>query len=622
MPRRTAHPIGYPVPCSLVLGLLVYCAGIGSAAGQASAGALGECGDATTAIAEIQGPYRTSALVGQRVVIEAIVVADFQDEQLEGFYVQQGDAEQDGDPSTSDGIFVYDPGGSHPVASGQRVRLRGEVREYDDLTEITQLSALAICPGDGGASAQRLTFPLPNRDTLERYEGMLVRVAQTLTVTGNFELGRYGSLELSAAGRLLQPTQVAQPGAAARAVQDENDRNRIVLDDLGTSQDPNPIPYLDEHGTRRTGDTLADLTGVLDERFGAYRIEPTVTPAFSRAEPRPSTPEVTGRLRVASFNVLNYFTTLDDGEPHCGPAGTLDCRGANNSAELERQRAKLVRALSGLDADVVGLLEIENDAGAAVANLVTASNAALGAERYAFVDTGAIGSDAIKVALIYRRDTVAVDGAHALLDTTVDSRFDDTKNRPVLAQTFRELASGARFTLALNHWKSKGSACIDVDDPDLGDGQANCNLTRVGAAAALVDWLAGDPTGSRDPDVLILGDLNSYAQEDPIAALQAGGYESLVESQLGPDAYSYQFQGQFGYLDHALAGSSLAPQVRGVVEWHINADEPTALDYNTERKLSDPFDASDPFRASDHDPLIVGLDLTADARGPDPAAAP
>ena len=76
--------------------------------------------------------------------------------------------------------------------------------------------------------------------------------------------------------------------------------------------------------------------------------------------------------------------------------------------------------------------------------------------------------------------------------------------------------------MAVNHLKSKGSPCDDVGDPDPGDGAGNCNLTRTGAAEALVDWLAGDPTGSGDPDFLIIGDLNSYDKEDPIDVADVG----------------------------------------------------------------------------------------------------
>jgi predicted extracellular nuclease len=130
-----------------------------------------------------------------------------------------------------------------------------------------------------------------------------------------------------------------------------------------------------------------------------------------------------------------------------------------------------------------------------------------------------------------------------------------------------------------------------------------------------VDWLKTDPTGSGDPDFLIIGTLNAYAKEDPILALEHGGYTSLME-RLGPEAYTFVHEAQSGYLDHALATGTLAPQVVGVDVWHINADEPAAADFNTEYKTDDLFKADQPFRMSEHDPIVLELDLT-----PSPPAA-
>jgi predicted extracellular nuclease len=171
-------------------------------------------------------------------------------------------------------------------------------------------------------------------------------------------------------------------------------------------------------------------------------------------------------------------------------------------------------------------------------------------------------------------------------------------------------ATGARFTVVVNHLKSKSSACDDVGDPDVGDGQGNCNQTRTKAAQALVRWLQTDPTGSGDPDFLLIGDMNSYAMEDPITAFKAGGLHDLVGELEGPAAYSYVFNGESGYLDHAIATSSLASQGAGVGHWHINPDEPTVLDYNTEFKTANQvntFYAPTPYRSSDHDPVLIGL---------------
>ena len=158
----------------------------------------------------------------------------------------------------------------------------------------------------------------------------------------------------------------------------------------------------------------------------------------------------------------------------------------------------------------------------ALQDLVNGLNAAVGSSVYSFINPGVsqIGTDEIAVALIYKPGTVTPVGAAQILDSTDDPNFIDTKNRPALAQTFQQASNGAMFTVAVNHLKSKGSDCDDVGDPDTGDGQGNCNLTRKKAAIALASWLATDPTGSGDPDFLIIGDLNSYAKEDPITALK------------------------------------------------------------------------------------------------------
>jgi hypothetical protein len=251
---------------------------------------------------------------------------------------------------------------------------------------------------------------------------------------------------------------------------------------------------------------------------------------------------------------------------------------------------------------------------------VAGLNAVFGPGTYAYINTGTIGTDAIRVGVIYRPARVAPVGGFQILDSTDDPRFIDTKSRPALAQTFQDLSSGGRFTVVVNHLKSKGSACDDVGDPDQGDGQGNCSGTRTLAAQALVDWLATDPTGSGDPDFLIMGDLNSYAQEDPIDAVKAGSddtigtsddYTNLISHFQGAYAYSYTFDGQAGYLDHSLANASLFAQVTGAADWHINSDEPDILDYDTSFKPASQDALYEPngYRSSDHDSVVIGLNL-------------
>jgi predicted extracellular nuclease len=289
----------------------------------------------------------------------------------------------------------------------------------------------------------------------------------------------------------------------------------------------------------------------------------------------------------------------------------MECRGADTTEEFERQRAKIIAALEAIDADVVGLIEIENNEYEAVADLVAGLNDAVGAGTYGYVDTGYIGDDAIKVAFIYKTAIVSLVGDYALLDESVDSRFIDSKNRPALAQTFMDNNTGGVFTAVVNHLKSKGSPCDDIGDPDLGDGAGNCNATRTAAALALVDWLATDPTDSGDADFLIIGDLNSYDKEDPIDALIVGGYNDMVYNYIGENAYSYVFDGQLGYLDHALANDALAEEMTGVTIWHINADEASLIDYDMTYKkdAQDALFAPDPYRSSDHDPVVIGMNV-------------
>jgi len=567
----------------------------------------GVCGDPATLIHDVQGSGDVSPLDGTPdAVIEGVVVGDFQDTatELGGFFLQEEDADADADPMTSEGVFVYDNGFGVDVSVGDVVRVQGSVTEYYDLTELDSVSNAVVCSSGVSATAAMITLPIADLAEWEWYEGMLVTISQTLYATGNYNQGRYGEVDLSVGDRLDTPTNVATPGAAANALQDLNDRSRVLLDDGSTVQNPLPLPpYIGVGDTLRAGDTIPDLTGVLAYGFGAYRIHPTEPVDFTRVNTRDaSSPPVGGTLKVASFNVLNYF----NGDGLGG--GFPTPRGADTPEEFTRQRDKIISAILAMDAGVIGLMELENDgygANSAIQDLVNGLNDVAGAGAYAFVNPGVaqIGTDEIAVGFIYKPGTVTPVGSAAILDSSVDPLFNDDKNRPALAQTFEQNATGETFTVVVNHLKSKGSPCDDVGDPDVGDGQGNCNVTRTNAANALTAWLATDPTSSSDSDFLIIGDLNAYAMEDPITAIKNAGYTNLIESFIGADAYSYVFYGQAGYLDHALASASLASQVTGVTEWHINADEPAALDYNdyNQPDLYNP----DAYRSSDHDPTVT-----------------
>jgi predicted extracellular nuclease len=618
-----------------------------------------------TPIYNIQGSGTTSPLVGNSVVIEGIVTGDFQSSpfgtngDLRGFYVLEETG--DGDSTTSDGIFVFESSVLNNVEPGDRVRVSGTVVEFahdrsrvDTLTE-TQIEASSVSVLTVGAVenvtslAVEVSLPIASTVTnddgevipdLEPYEGMLVNFTDTFTITELYQLDRFGEFQASQGGRLVQFTQVNSPDTVGYSQHLEDIAKRtLTIDDGQRDQNPDPIRYPDgslgtDDAVIRMGNEVSNLIGNIrfsrgsNENFGdidqTYRVEPVIDPTFTEVNIRPTAPNVGGMLRVASFNVLNYFTTLDEGGNQT--AIGADPRGADSSDEFDRQTQKLVTTLSILDADIVGLVELENDflagsSGNAIENLVNELNPVVGPRIYDWVDPGMqfVGDDAIAVGFIYDTTTVMPVGSASVLDS--DTFLDpndsgDSRNRAALAQTFQEIATGEMFTAVINHFKSKGSSGL-ADDPsispadvDQGDGQAFWHDTRAKAAIILADWLKTDPTASGDSDFLIMGDINAYAEEDAITALEGEGYIDLAQHFMGSDAYSFVFDGQTGTLDYAFANASLLSQVVGTIEWHINADEADAIDYNLDFGRNDLiFDSAEPYRASDHDPVIIGLTL-------------
>ena len=582
----------------------------------------------THTIPQIQGGGDTSPYAGTVQTTEGVVTAKVGT----SFFIQ--DENGDGDPSTSDGLFVFtNAANTGTVRIGDRVRISGTVTDYAPVaggrvyTELTAVTAIVKLAGGIAITPTNVTLPHPN---LGQLEGMLVRFTSPLTVNQLQYLGDRGEATL-ASGRLETATNKFRAGTPeASALAAANARNQIVLDD-GIFVTPTVIPYLGADGSLRAGDTVDNLTGVID--YGAkggggagFKLQPTVAPVFSQDNPRPAAPMLAaGNVKVASANVLNYFTTFTDGTDITGATGQgcaigngapsrSNCRGADNITEFNRQSAKIVGELKALGADVYGLMEIQNSGEYSVTKLVDALNEAIspgtGLKTYAVVPRPpATGTDAIRVAMIYKPATLTLVG-NALSDA------DPLNNRPPMAQTFKA-ANGGKFSLVVNHLKSKGSCPAPSSaDGDKGDGQSCWNATRVQQARRLVDVFVPQVVAAAgDAKVLLIGDFNSYGHEDPIQAIVDKGYVNQLERFIrgaGAMPYSYVFNGEAGYLDHALASAALNAQVAGAAEWHNNADEPTVVDYNTDGKAQDKY-TSAPYRASDHDPVVVSLNLAAPA---------
>lgn len=588
--------------------------------------------DGITTIPQIQGSGATSPLTGQTVTTRGVVTKVTNN----GFFMQ--DATGDNDLSTSDGIFVFTSSApSSAAAVGNLVSVKATVAEYAvgsgaeavarPVTELASPTVTLVSTGHSVA-ATPVFLPESTDGELERFEGMLVRIESELTASQNYFQGRFGQVTLAAEGRLVKPTNLHPAGSAdALALADDNARRRLILDDGTSLQNPNPTPYMGADNTLRAGDTLpAGLTGVIDYGLAAsdatglsdYKIHPTAPVVFTRSNARTAAPAaVGGNIRVGSFNVLNYFTTLDEsGSAGCYPSHTRsDCRGADSAAEFTRQRNKIIPAIIGLNADVVGLMEIENNGQTAVQDLVSGLNAVAGAGTWASIGlpSGGTGTDAIRVAMIYKPARVSLVGG-AVSDTN------SIHNRPPLAQTFAA-ANGEKFSVVVNHFKSKGSCPSGSGaDADQGDGQGCWNDLRTQQAQALAGFI-NSTLAPVDPDVAIVGDLNAYGKEDPILALAGLGFADQIARFDPLGGYSYVFDGESGYLDHALASTSLSAQVAGATHWRINADEPSIIDYNLEYKqpacatCGPDYYSATVYRSSDHDPLVLGLSLYKSLQG-------
>lgn len=572
----------------------------------------------THSIAQVQGAGATTPLNGLTVTVQGIVTGVYPAPSgYNGFYLQtQNSGGGNKARTTSDGIFVFTGSTSFPaIAVGDKATVTGRAGEFQGVTQLTASAPGAVEVIDSGYKLPKTTN-LPDTvigDAREAYEGMLVKPTGTYVLSSTHQLFNFGSLWLSAGGDVVQPTETTDAGAAAAAIAAQNAARRLLVDDgyniqISNSAHPGGQPYLTEDTVVRTGDTFVapKRPMILSYGFGDWRLQPQVAindaskaaykPTFEPTNPRPeSAPEVGGDVQFASFNVFNYFTTFGG-----------DARGASSPEDFAIQKSKIVAAINGLGAEVVALQEIENsvklgeEKDEALADLVDGLNAAAGEGTWSYVETpdeladGAI-TDFITNAIIYKTDAVTPVGESF---TQIDETVWDNAREPV-AQTF-EVARGVEVTVVANHFKSKSAPSGGGAEP--ADGQGFFNEDRVAqaqAVKALVDDIVADE--AKGPNVLLLGDFNAYAEEDPIQVLTGAGMVDLLP-ELTDDQYTYTFNGQLGSLDHAIATPELAAAITGIGVWEINSAEWSDRGFE--------FDAAEPgtpYRSSDHDPIVLGM---------------
>ncbi|MFL1404850.1 ExeM/NucH family extracellular endonuclease [Marinobacter sp. M1N3S26] len=556
------------------------------------------CGDAHNPVSDIQGRGGKSPMAGRQVTVEGILTVDVrQPGGFQGFYLQQALAEQDEDPATSEGLFVHTR--AREGKPGDRVRVRGEVREYYGLTSLTNVRQVATCASPGLPAPTALQPGQLPEGGHEALEGMLVQTTEPLVITDTWNLARFGELVL-APSLQWTPTQRLEPGPETHALLAQQEQQRLILDDGLRRKYPRPIPYLPD-GTSpgnplRVGDRIAPVAGVMDYRFGNWRLQPLTQPDIYHATPRqmPPTRHREANLRVVSLNLGNLFNGDGQGQ------GFPTARGARDHASYQQQLARLSRQIQATDPDILAVSELENDGygdNSALAELARTIG-----DHWRFIEGGTDqDDDVIRNALLYRSDRVQPTGPATLIN---DGAFRQW-HRPALAQAFRRIDGGAALTVIAVHLKSKGCHNAPAAQQDRRDGQACFAEARESAARALGRWR---PDGNgKDHLILLAGDFNAYAREAPLQVLGDTGYTDLIAHFHGLEQGTFRYHGRLGTLDYHLANDALMKRVKASHIWSVNAEEPRLRAYNATTDTDVPEDS--PWRASDHNPVMTDLRL-------------
>ncbi|GGA71882.1 hypothetical protein GCM10011490_23290 [Pseudoclavibacter endophyticus] len=602
-------------------------------------------------ISEIQGPGMASPFEGDTVETTGVVTAVYATGGLGGFNIQEPGEADPASHDASTGIFVYGPSFATSVEIGDSVSVTGVVGERFGSTQISASAVTQLVEPLAPVVPAAVEWPETD-DEREVWEHMLIEPAGTYIVADNYSLNQYGEIGLAVGDQpLVTPTEAGAPlSDEAQAQLEYNEAHSVILDDGATTDFLErsggsmvnahlPLPYLTIDNPVRVGAEVSFTDPVVVHfDYSSYRFQPTVPLTGDNPEDAPATFEndrttspadVGGSLTLGTFNVLNYFTSL--GEDYCtanqnyrdrdgNPIAANNClpRGAWDTENFERQQVKIVEAINALDTDIVSLEEIEDssdfglDRDTALSALVDALNEAAGSEKWAYVPSPSVipatGDDVIRTAFIYQPATVELDGESEILD---DAAF--SNGRAPLSQTFVDSASGEKLVVIVNHFKSKGgSGSGDNEDRDDAVGPAGAvggwNGDRTRQAEALVAFADEQQAAAGTDLVFLVGDFNAYSKETPATTIEAAGYANLTSTM--SDNYSYLFDGTVGSLDHVFASNAALEYVTGADVWPINANEQIAQEYSRYNYNIVPLYDETMFRSSDHNPAVVGLQLS------------
>ena len=487
----------------------------------------------------------------------------------DGFFIQ--DKVGDNDRTTCDAVFV--DADTTGIRHGDELQIVGTYTT-GGIAAIETMAKIAV--GQTPA-VTKLRWP-DEASYLSAHTGEVVEFDQTLVVTNNYSWAN-GTITLSS-HRLMGGTEICAPGSSEyTALRSANAKDKLYV----SSNPKTAYPFADADGTLRTGSCVDNLQGTIT---GSNQVTVAYTPTFY-GNARPTEPTDLGdyNLKVCSFNMEYYIAESFDATGQYGP---------KDADEAAKQHSKLMQALIAIDADIYGLLEIQQGQ-SALANIVTALNEAKGGNYYAYIDDGTnIYGTFTKVGFVYRKDRVRPTGS--LRQNNIKTYYRK------MIQAFTLIENDEAFVFSLNHLKSKsGASSATGADKDQNDGQGAYNAIRVSEANSVVS--ACQSAASTDADILIMGDMNAYSREDPLNVFETAGYINMLRHFHGATAYSYSYQGEAGILDHIFANRSLAEQITGASVFHINADEHRKFEY-TQATCTD-----DMYRCSDHDAVVVGIKL-------------
>jgi uncharacterized protein len=549
----------------------------------------------------IQGRGPVSPLAGRTVETSGVVT--LLRARGDGFWIQ--DPEGDGDPDTSDGVFVaLEPKGPGAPSVGDVVRVRAKVEEEAAHNALPRTRLAGVSRLEVVSRGARLPEPvaltdLPDESVAEAaafwepLEGMRVSVAEARVVSPTTRHG-----ELAVVTRAD-----ARPGSGF-----DEATGQVFLRPLpGGGVDYNPERILVGGSTAvrapvlRPGDVVRRLEGVVDFSFGSYRVEPSRLEADTLPPPTPPVSRRTGLpgdTVVATFNLENLFDTEDDPDKD-------DERDTPSREALDVKLAKLALAFrSELRLpDIVVVQEVEN---AAVLRALAERIDAGGSTRYVATALGSSDRRGIEVGFLWDSRRVRLTEAFLMAGPDVDAAFGAASPSPGREPLVGRFDVGGRvLTVVGNHLKSKGG-----DDPlfaATGPPVRRSEVQRKAQARAVRRFVSGLLEEDPAAWVLVAGDMNDFpfgepgeGPDHPLAILEGEpGEARLVRLTPPAPAYTFIYEGNSEILDHLLASPSLAPRVAGVDVLHFNAAFPAAW-------AADPRTA---LRCSDHDPVEARLSL-------------